>query len=420
MKRLLMLLILVLLVGCDASVDVVVEEPVVEQPDIEDVQLEIEEPEKPVEEEEPQVESPEIEEVRTYRIRYYYGYDDEIEDLIVEEGNVHVFSWPAREGYSFKGWFLDEALTKPIRRLSEVREDVDVYAKWEEVIKEPYEIVFDEVRDWFDFDFDEIHPIDYYVSPSSNQVKSDNIYNGMYQAAGLLQPYLIGFDNLSVTVVHPNDLEWYEDIVSTLDLFDYGDPWFERTSENGGGAVFESYSGRPHMFFMVPDRNTPSDVDIDWYVHETKHIFQLGLLEGKRDTNLGCMYTEGGATLIGNILGMVNEQSAWNHFIRNREQRIGQMADYYANETNLSKAIYDQVLFGQNDRCNVQAPGFGYSLGALVIEKMVYDIGIENFMDMHFYFNEYRIDEIFEMNFTMDYHEWVEQESVPYVIELIT
>ena len=41
-------------------------------------------------------------------------------------------------------------------------------------------------------------------------------------------------------------------------------------------------------------------------------------------------------------------------------------------------------------------------------------------MDMHYYFNEYRFDEIFEMNFNMDYHGCVEQEAVPYVIELIS
>lgn len=77
-------------------------------------------------------------------------------------------------------------------------------------------------------------------------------------------------------------------------------------------------------------------------------------------------------------------------------------------------------MFGQNDSFNVQEPGFGYNLGALVIEKMIYDIGIEDFMDMHFYFNEYTIEEIFEINFEIDYREWVEQEAVPYVIELIT
>ena len=67
----------------------------------------------------------------------------------------------------------------------------------------------------------------------------------------------------------------------------------------------------------------------------------------------------------------------------------------------------------------MQAPGFGYNLGALVAEKMVLDFGIEEFMDMHFYFDRYRIDQVFTMKFGVDYFAWLEDEAVPYVIEMI-
>jgi hypothetical protein len=55
-----------------------------------------------------------------------------------------------------------------------------------------------------------------------------------------------------------------------------------------------------------------------------------------------------------------------------------------------------------------------------VAEKMVLDFGIEAFMAMHYDFNRYRIDEVFETRFDTDYFEWIEDEAVPYVIELIT
>jgi hypothetical protein len=54
-----------------------------------------------------------------------------------------------------------------------------------------------------------------------------------------------------------------------------------------------------------------------------------------------------------------------------------------------------------------------------VAEKMVLDFGIEDFMDMHFYFDRYRLDQVFTMKFGVDYFAWLEQEAVPYVIELI-
>jgi uncharacterized repeat protein (TIGR02543 family) len=400
MKKILILILIGFLAACESSVlmqeeDVVVD-PVVVAPE-------------PVEVE-----------VTTYLVRYVVGYSGLIEEETKEANTVVRLMLPEREGYRFDGWFLDEAFTRPIDRFVTIQSDLDVYGKWIEIIKEPYQMVFDDIRAWFDFEFETIHPIEYYVSPSSNQAKADTIYDGMYQAAGLFGPYLTGFDPLSVTVLHPNDFEWYEEMSSTLDLFNHGDPWFQRTSENGGGAVFESYGGRPHMFFMIPDKNQPNPRDIDWYVHETMHIFQLTILQGREDENLGCMYTEGGATLVGNVLSAINKDLAYRWFVEHRTNRIRDVRVYYQTQTNPSGAIYDQLVFGQSDRCNVQAPGFGYNLGALVAEKMVLDFGIEDFMDMHFYFDRYRIDQVFTMKFGVDYFAWLEQEAVPYVIELIT
>jgi uncharacterized repeat protein (TIGR02543 family) len=412
MKRLLMLLIVVLLAGCEASVDVI-EDPVIIQP-------EIEEPETLVVEEEPQVDASVIKEVITYQIRYYYGYDDVIEDLIVEEGNAHRFSWPSRDGFNFKGWFLDEALTQPIQRISEVREDLVVYAKWEEIIKEPHELVFDEIREHFSFDFETTHPVEYSVSPSSNTAKANLILKGVSNAAGLFKEYLIGYDPISLTVVHPNDSTWYEEAIANLNLVDYGDNWFERTSANGGGAVFDSYDGNLHMVFNVPDSNQISSTNIDWYVHETMHIFQLGQFGRNRDTQLGCMNTEGGAELLGNVLSAVDHKEALRSFLYARSDRISNLRAYYSDEESLAEAVFMQAAYGQNDRCNTQYPRFGYNLGALIAEKMVYDFGIVAYMEMHYQFNEYRIDEVFITLNGVDYYVWLEQEAVPYVIELIS
>ena len=76
--------------------------------------------------------------------------------------------------------------------------------------------------------------------------------------------------------------------------------------------------------------------------------------------------------------------------------RIQKLQTFYSNEIELSTVLYDQLINGQNERCNVQEPGFGYTLGALVAEKMGLDFGIEAFMTMHYDFNRYRIDQVFE------------------------
>jgi hypothetical protein len=63
-------------------------------------------------------------------------------------------------------------------------------------------------------------------------------------------------------------------------------------------------------------------------------------------------------------------------FSRTSRRWIQPLQTPYSNENELSVALYDQLINGQNDRCNVQEPGFGYTLGALVAEKMVLDFGI--------------------------------------------
>ncbi len=404
MKKILLLILIGFLAACESSAliqeEEVVLEPVVVAPEIEESAIEVEE--------------------ITYVIRYHLTHESSLLEKTVTKRGVVVLDELVREGYQFDGWFLDPEHTLRQASVFQAVKNLDLYPKWIEIIKESHQLVFDQIRNHFRFDFETIHPLDYYVSPSSNKAKADTIYSGMYQAAGLFEPYLKGFSPMSVTVLHPNDYDWYVEIVSTLDLFQYNDPWFERTSKDGGGAVFESYSGGPHMFFLVPDKNQVDPFDIDWYVHETMHIFQLGILQGKRDQNLGCIYTEGGATLIGNVLGMINEQAAYSHFIRSRNSRISNLRNHYENENNLSQAMYRQLVFGQSDRCNIELPRFGYNLGALVAEKMVLDFGIEDFMDMHFYFDRYRIDQVFTMKFGVDYFAWLEAEAVPYVIELIT
>jgi hypothetical protein len=296
--------------------------------------------------------------------------------------------------------------------------------EWIQSLTNPVERVFYDIRNVFDFEFENTHPIDFYISPSVNPTIAKIVYDNIYIAAGLFEPYLTGFDPISVTVLHPNDYEWYENHVSALDLFLYDDPWFQRTSAgNGGGAVFESFTGRPHMFLLFPEGVQPSPVDLDFYVHETMHIFQLGLLKGvpeNRDKNLGCIYVEGGATLIGGVLNNNNDKLSFDYYMSSRNYRIGRLQEYYKGETNLFTALYEQVRYYPNNQCNTEYPGFGYTYGFLLSEIMIFDFGTEKFMEMHYLMDRYTIAQAFEMLFNSNYDRWLRERAVPYVVELLT
>ena len=295
--------------------------------------------------------------------------------------------------------------------------------EWIQSLTNPVERVFYDIRNVFNFEFEEIHPIDFYVSPSSNRNVARIVYDSIYIAAGLFEPYLTGFDPISVTVLHPNDYEWYQNHVSNLDLFLYDDPWFERASQGtGGGAVFESFTGRPHMIMLFPEGVQPSPIDLDFYVHETMHIFQLGLLKGvpeNRDKNLGCIYVEGGATLIGGVLNNINDELSFNYYMNSRNDRIGRLKEYYKGETDLFTALYEQVRYFPNNQCNTEYPGFGYTYGFLLSEIIIFDFGTEKFMEMHYLMDRYTISEAFVMLFDSDYDQWLREQAVPYVFELI-
>ena len=40
---------------------------------------------------------------------------------------------PTRDGYNFKGWYLDSACTQPYSLSKPIISDITIYAKWEEI-----------------------------------------------------------------------------------------------------------------------------------------------------------------------------------------------------------------------------------------------------------------------------------------------
>lgn len=64
-----------------------------------------------------------------YQLTYVLNYGEESNRTVTVTPSSNL-AWPdGREGYSFAGWYTDEALTKPFE-ISKITEDTTVYAKW--------------------------------------------------------------------------------------------------------------------------------------------------------------------------------------------------------------------------------------------------------------------------------------------------
>ncbi|WP_127137614.1 BspA family leucine-rich repeat surface protein [Flagellimonas oceanensis] len=82
------------------------------------------------------------EEIITYTVSFDTDEGSAVEDQIVEEGGTATRPEdPTRDGYSFEGWFTEQALTTEFDFTTEVTEDLTLYAKWEEIIT--YTVSFD-------------------------------------------------------------------------------------------------------------------------------------------------------------------------------------------------------------------------------------------------------------------------------------
>ena len=76
-------------------------------------------------------------EATTYRVSYETSGGTSIAAVQVEEGDtVTTPQDPARDGYRFKGWYLDASYSESASFPYEVEEDTVFYAKWEEAPKE--------------------------------------------------------------------------------------------------------------------------------------------------------------------------------------------------------------------------------------------------------------------------------------------
>ena len=72
----------------------------------------------------------------TYTVSYYYGNVREHTETVTASGTIQ-YQAPAKEGKNFVGWFTDRALTQQFNVSTPVTQNMELYAKYEDIPAEP-------------------------------------------------------------------------------------------------------------------------------------------------------------------------------------------------------------------------------------------------------------------------------------------
>ncbi len=67
---------------------------------------------------------------KSHTVSFVTGSDDSYEDVLVEDGKTVSLPTPSKEGYTFEGWFKDEAFTDAFEDDDAVTEDLTLHAQW--------------------------------------------------------------------------------------------------------------------------------------------------------------------------------------------------------------------------------------------------------------------------------------------------
>ena len=71
--------------------------------------------------------------IKEYTIEFDTNCDIVVEHITINEGeNLPQLPVLSRNGYNFKGWFIDKELKTTVSKNATINENIVVYAKWEE------------------------------------------------------------------------------------------------------------------------------------------------------------------------------------------------------------------------------------------------------------------------------------------------
>lgn len=281
------------------------------------------------------------------------------------------------------------------------------------------------VRELIDFQESEPHPVDFAASPSVDPAHAKTVYDGVELALKFWAPFIDSDRPLAMTVVHPDDKEWFLERWRELGRDNTGEFWWGLAEGGGGGAVGWTSEGIPNMYFMTSAAYPPPRESVDYYVHEVTHFFQTLNLGAAGEDSAPCWYGEGSANFIGWSMAYPKDlQRTFDQLNFLRKERAGILMEFYdANggltEKRLELDVLNTPFATAGPTCQHEFPQFGYNLGAFVSEKLIIDFGFEAFIEMSKLMRENELPQAFRMANRVDYETWVRNDLFPYLIATI-
>lgn len=264
--------------------------------------------------------------------------------------------------------------------------------------------------------------LDFAASPNALPEDINIIREGVAMALGAWSPYLDLDKPLAVTVVHPEDKDWFLERWESLGRGGVAENWFDDFSEYGGGAAGQNPDGSVSMYFMTAEAFTPPTGVYDFYYHEVTHVFESQWNAPPKGP-ISCWTAEGPASFFGFSKADPSDRDVSSAvFAAMRVDRADYLARYFeANEGLSEESILEAVLNGLNndDGCQFGAPYFGYTLGLFVVEKFLIDFGMEGFVSLNqegMQASKEVLATSFKQAVGSDYEKWVSEDLTPYLL----
>ena len=264
--------------------------------------------------------------------------------------------------------------------------------------------------------------LDFASSPNALPDDTNIIREGVEMALGAWSPYLNLDKPLFVTVVHPEDKDWFLDRWESIGGGGVHDNWFDDVSSTGGGAVGRNPDGAISMYFMTAEAFTPPSGVFDFYYHEVTHVFE-SQWNSPPTGPISCWTVEGPASFFRfSKADPSNREVSSSVLAAMRVDRADFLARYFEANGGLSEeSLQDGVLNGMNsdDSCQFGAPYFGYTLGLFVAEKFLVDFGMDGFVALNkqeMQVSKSELSTSFEKALGSEYEEWVSKNLVPYLL----
>ena len=261
--------------------------------------------------------------------------------------------------------------------------------------------------------------IEVFVSERVSPAVTTHYTNSVSRAAAFWAP----FNGDRSLVKSVNIFRWdAEDDMTTryesLGMPGYGDGWWARSSEYGGGTVSRDAQGYSHVFFRLNKAGGDFPYD-DFAFHEVTHSYQDGLGKIADYTSVPCWFPEGYAMVVGLANSFADDKGNSDFYSSERRARAGLVRDFLKpTKAGFEGRLREAMDFTHaNPQCNTLEPLFGYRLGMLVSEAWIYEFGFQRTVDFMSKLEGGDFAVSFEEEFGTPLSTWLDTRALPYVSE---